>query len=199
MALTKTTELDLIQAWTNVPAATLAISAAEDIHLDYDVLLYIEVALIEAAAYDAYEIIIEISHANDYWQEFRRFSGTAETPATTKIADNPLAAAASVVNLDDSATGDFNVPGRKWFIKDGTMANSESVKTASDDAANEVTLCQDVLREHAVDSDCYDRVDEFPPIAIPFAASYVRVLVNNVDAANAIAYTVRKSGVLAMS
>jgi len=192
-ALTKTTAIDEIDAWQVVTAATLGEGNADAINDSYSTLLYIEVALIEAVAHSGCEVIVEVSYGDDNWMELVRFTGTAETAATTQTAEDPTSAGDTTVTLDDSATGDFDVVGRKWFIKDGTIGNSESVRTKSD-AANVVTLCQDTLREHAVDSDCYDRVDEWV-IEIPMGAAYVRTLINNSDADCDVAFTTRISKV----
>jgi hypothetical protein len=194
MPPTKTTTIDEIDAWQAVTAATLVVGNAEDVSGSYESMLYIEVAMIEAVAQSGAEVNVEVSYADDDWTSLVKFVGTAETPATTQIADNPAPAGATEILLDDSSTGDFNVIGRKWFIKDGTIGNSESVRTQSDDAANEVTLCQDTLREHAVDTDCYDRVDEWV-IKLPLSVSQVRVLYNNIDADSDIAVTSRISKV----
>ena len=190
-ALTMTTSIDEIDAWQAVTAGTMAEGTADSISDSYSTVLYIEVAMIEAVAQDGVTVIVEVSYADDNWMKLTEFTGTAETPATTQTAEDPTTAGDSTVTLDDSATGDFDVVGRKWFIKDGTIGNSESVRTKSDNA-NVVTLCQDTLREHAVDSNVYDRVDEWV-IRIPFGVAYVRTLVNNTDADSDVAFTTRIS------
>jgi len=189
-APTMTTALDEIDAWQAVTAGTMVVGSEEDIHLNYVTLWIVEVALTEAVASTGVEVIIEISYGDDNWVKLTSFMGTAETAATTQTAEDPTSAGDTTVTLDDSSTGDFDVVGRKWFIKDGTIGNSESVRTKSDNA-NVVTLCQDTLREHAVDSDVYDRVDEWV-IKIPFGAAYARTLVNNSDADCDAAFTTRK-------
>ena len=195
---TKTTSIDQIDAWQVVAAGTLITGNADSIADAYDAICYIEAALTgDASASDGIEIIVEVSYAADDWVTWAEVKGTAEDPATTKTADDPLAAEASVVNLDDSSTGDFDVPGRKWFILDGTGSNSESVRTESDDGSNAVTLCQDTLRQHAVDSDCFDRVDDWA-VKLPMAASQFRVLYNNVDATCACHVTTRVSKTTAL-
>lgn len=55
MALTKTTTIDVVDAWAAIPAATMREGAAESISGSYDSILYIEVALIEAVATDGVE------------------------------------------------------------------------------------------------------------------------------------------------
>jgi hypothetical protein len=191
-ALTMSTVLDEVDAWQAVTASTMVVGSEEDIHLNYRTFVCIEWALIEAVAHDGSGgISIEISYGDDNWIEWWGPVGvTAETAATTQTAEDPTPAGDTTVTLDDSATGDFDVVGRKWFIKDGTIANSESVKTKSD-AANVVTLCQDTLRAHAVDSDCYDRVDEWV-VLIPGGVAYFRILVNNGDADCDGAFTSRR-------
>jgi len=195
-ALTMTTSIDEVDAWQAVAAGTMGEGTPDSISVSYRTLLYIEVAMIEAVEQDGVTVIVEISYADDNWMKLTEFTGTGETPATTQTAEDPTSAGDSTVTLDDSSTGDFDVVGRKWFIKDGTIGNSESVRTKSDNA-NVVTLCQDTLREHAVDSNVYDRVDEWV-IAIPFGAAYVRTLVNNTDADSDVAFTTRVSKVTAI-
>ena len=179
-ALTKTTTFDTIDEWQSLAAATLGEGNAENISLSYSTLLYIEVALTTAAAQDGVEVIVEISYGDDDWMKLTSFKGTAETPATTTLNDAAATAGDSTITLTDATTGDFDVPGRKWFIVDGTVANSESVKTKSN-AVHTVTLCQDLMRSHADELNVWDRVDEWV-VKIPFGASYVRTLVNNTDA-----------------
>lgn len=191
-AITMSTTLDEVDAWQAVTAGTMVVGSEEDIHLNYSTIVCIEWAPIEAVAHDGGGgLSIEISYGDDNWIEFWGPVGfTAETPATTQTAEDPTSAADTTVTLDDSSTGDFDVVGRKWFIKDGTIGNSESVRTKSDNA-NVVTLCQDTMREHAVDSDVYDRVDEWV-VKIPGGIAYFRILMNNGDADCDGAFTSRR-------
>ncbi len=179
-APTKTTAFDTIDAWQALAAATLAIGNAEDISGSYETILYIEVALTTAAAQAGCDVIVEISYADDDWMQLTTFRGTAETPATTTFNDAAVTAGDTAVTLTDATTGDFDVPGRKWFIVDGTVGNSESVRTQVN-ATHTVTLCQDLMRSHANGLNVWDRVDEWS-ISIPFGAAFVRVLRNNTDA-----------------
>lgn len=195
-ALTMTTSIDEVDAWAAITAGTMREGTADQISDSYSTILYIEVAHIEAVAHAGYAVIVEVSYADDNWMQLTTFSGTAETCATTQTAEDPTSAGDTTVTLDDSSTGDFDVVGRKWFIKDGTIGNSESVRTLSDNA-NVVTLCQDTLREHAVNTDVYDRVDEWA-ILVPFGVAWVRVLVNNTDADCDLASTTRISKVTAL-
>jgi hypothetical protein len=196
MALTKTTSIVEIDAWQAVAAGTLGEGAVHDISAAYEALLYLEIALIEAVASDGCEAIIEVSYGDDNWMALTSVKGTAETPATTTINDADVGAGESSLTLTDATTGDFDIVGRKWFIKDGTIGNSESVRTKSI-ATHTVTLCQDLLRAHANGLSVYDRCDEWC-IALPPAASQVRVLINNVDADCDVAFTTRISKITAL-
>lgn len=195
-APTMTTSIDEIDAWQVVTAATLGEGNADSISDSYTTILYIEVALIEAVAHSGCEVIIEVSYGDDNWMELLTFTGTAETAATTTLNDAAATAGDSTITLTDATTGDFDVNARKWFIKDGTIGNSESVKTKSL-ATQTVTICQDLLRSHADSLNVYDRVDEWV-ISIPFGASYVRTLINNTDADCDVAFTTRISKVTAL-
>jgi hypothetical protein len=179
-APTKTTSFDTIDAWQALAAATLAVGNAEDVSGSYLTIVYIEVALTDTDAQAGCDVIVEISYAADDWIELVTFRGTAETPATTTLNDAAANAGDTSITLTDATTGDFDVPSRKWFIVDGTVANSESVKTQVN-ATHTVTLCQDLLRSHANSLNVWDRVDDWP-INIPNAAAFVRVIINNTDA-----------------
>jgi hypothetical protein len=196
-ALTMTTSIDEVDAWQAVTAGTLVEGTAKAISTSYTTLLYIELAYIEAVANDGATVIIEISYADDNWMKLTEFTGTAETPATTTLNDAAANAGDSAITLTDATTGDFDVPGRKWFIKDGTIGNSESVKTKVN-AVHTVTLLQDLIRSHADALNVYDRVDEWV-VSIPFGAAYVRTHINNTDADCDLAYTTRVSLVTALN
>ncbi len=189
-APTKTTTIDQIDAWQAVTGGTMVVGTADDISDSYATILYIEVAPVEAAAQDGATVIVEISYGDDDWVLLTTFASTAETPATTTTV-GAVTDANTVIDLTDSATGDFDVVARKWFILDGTIGNSESVRTKSN-ATNAVTLCSGIMRSHASGVNVYDRVDDWA-IAIPTAASYVRVLINNTDADCDVAFTTRIS------
>jgi len=179
-ALTKTTAFDTIDAWQAVAPAVLVVGNAEDVSASYSALLYIEVALTDTDAQDGCTVIVEVSYAADDWITLTTFTGTAETPATTTINDATANAGDTSITLTDATTGDFDVPGRKWFIVDGTVGNSESVRSVVN-ATHTVTLCQDLMRAHANGLSVWDRVDDWV-VSIPLAASQVRVIVNNTDA-----------------
>ncbi len=191
-AITKTTAIDTIDAWQALAAATLAVGNADDISGSYQTKLYLEIAYTNANAQAGVDVLVEISYADDDWVLLTRFTTTGDTPATTTLNGAVTATDASII-LTDATTGDFDVPARKWFIVDGTVANSESVKTVVN-AVHTVTLAQDVIRSHNTALNVWDYVYE-RTISIPMPAAYVRVLINNVDADAQIHWTTRVSKV----
>lgn len=195
-ALTMTTSIDEVDAWQAVAAATLGEGNADSVSDSYCTILYIEVALTDSDAQAGCTVIIEVSYADDNWMKLIEFTGTAETPGADAINDASCTAGDTTLTLDDSSTDDFDVVGRKWFVLDGTVGNSESVRTKSD-STNVVTLCQDILRNHADNTVVWDRVDEWV-INIPFGVAYVRTLINNTDADAGVHFTTRISKVTAL-
>lgn len=180
-ALTKTTTFDTIDAWQALAAGTLAVGNAEDVSGSYSTILYIEVALTGAAAQSGCDVIVEISYATgDDWIELVTFQGTAETPGIDDVNDTP-AAGETTITLTDALTDDFDVVGRRWFIQDTTVAESEVVRTKSIGASDTVTLCQDLKYTHADAELVTDRADQWP-VTIPFGAAFIRTIINNSDA-----------------
>jgi len=177
----KTTTLDEIDAWQIVTAGTLVVGNAEDLSDCTKAILYVECAPIEAVATDGAQGWVEVSYGEENWILLYPFTGTAETVATTTIVGT-VADSNTAIHLTDATTGDFDVIGRKWFIKDGTIANSEVVRTQSI-ATNLVTLCDDVINGHAAGISVYDRVDSWIiSLSSASPASKTRVIFNNVDA-----------------
>jgi len=185
-APTKTTAFDTIDAWQSLAAATLAVGNSEDVSASYSTVVYVEVALTGAAAQDGVTVIVEIAPLpGDDWVELAAFTGTAETPGVDDLNEaGGTSAGDTTITLTDATTDEFDVIGRRWFIVDTTVAESEVVRTKSI-AGNVVTLCQDAKYAHADAEVVTDRVDQWP-VRLPFPASYVRVLVNNTDADAAV-------------
>lgn len=180
-APTKTTVFDGIDAWQSLAPATIAVGNAEDISASYSTIIYIEVALTDSDAQAGVDVEVEISYADDDWRTFwGPVKGTAETPGADDLDEVGGATAGdATITLTDATTDDFDVMGRRWFIIHGTVANSESVRTATV-TTHTVTLTQDLLRSHVDAQVVWDRVDEWT-VAIPFPAAYVRVIINNSD------------------
>ena len=193
--ITKTTTVDVVDAWQALAASTLAVGNAEDISGSYRTNVYLEFAYTtNNTAHSGVEYIVEISYADDNWVQLIRRTTIGDTPQADAINDASCTAGDATVELDDATTDDFDVKGRKWFILDGAnVANSESVKTVSN-AGNVVTLAQDILRSHLDNTVVYDFVTE-NVVSIPMAAAYFRVLVNNTDADCTVHWTSRVSKV----
>ena len=194
MPLTKTTAIDTIDAWQAAAVAVTTVGAAKSLTDSFETILYVELAITNAAVNDGIDVIIELSYADDEWVEFARFTTPSTDPTTTTL-DGEAAATDTVIALTSSV--DFNVEGKKWFILDGTIANSETVRTISV-STNDVTIAQDLIRTHATASNVYSEVFEWI-VQLPFAAAQVRTSINNLDAGSAAAWTTRVSKVTALS
>ena len=191
-ALVKTTTIVELDPWQAVAAATLDVGSAGDISGSYSTLLYLEIAYADNTAQDGVEVSIEVSYGDDDWTLLTpTFTTPADTPAIDTINDATSNPGDTTVILTGGAD-DFDLPGRKWFIKEATAANSESVRTKS--GSGTITICQDLIRGHTNGASCYDYVFE-QIIPIPTSFAYVRVLINNVDGAAPIYYTTRLSKV----
>ncbi len=195
-ALTKTTSIVVLDAWQSVASGTLTTGSAGDIQLSYDTILYLEIAYADAATQDGVGVSIEVSYGDDDWtlltQPFTTPSASSQSGTIT--LDGAVGAGDTVIALSDASA--YSTPAQKWFIVDGTVANSESVRTKSA-AANNVTLCHDVLRGHGPGLSVFVGVHDYI-IPIPAAFAYVRVLINNTDADADVHFTTRISKVTAL-
>jgi len=180
LAQTKTTAIDEVDAWQAVAAATMVVGTAKDVSGSYSTIVFLEVAYSDADAQAGVDIIVEVSYAADNWTQLTTFKTTAIDPATTTLNDATADAGDTAITLTDATTGAFDVPGRKWFILDGTVGNSESVRTVVN-ATHTVTLAHDLIRSHANSLNVFDYVYE-TVIPIPVAAAQYRILFNNTDA-----------------
>ena len=192
----KSSAVDVVDAWQTVTAATAVVGSVGDLSDAYgDSILYVEVAQIEAVAHAGGSgPVVQVSYTDDDWVDYWTLSLTADTAATTTTV-GAVTDANTVVDLTDASTGDFDVVARKWFIKDGTIANSETVYTVSE-TGNAVTLASGCIRSHASGVSVYDRVDDFA-VSIPEGVTKVRMLWNNTDADCDIAVTCRLNKVTA--
>ncbi len=192
-ALTKTTAVDVIDDWQLVAAATLDVGNAKSISSAYDAILYVEIVYAHDNAQDGVGVIVEGSYGDDNWTLLADFTTEGINPSGSDTLNGEEAAGQTIVTLDARVT--FDTPGQKWFIVDGTVANSESVRTkATSGGAQDLELCHDLLRTHADVSVVWDVVVE-RVIPIPAAFAYVRVIINNTDANAPIYYTTRLSQV----
>ena len=196
MALTKSSTIDVVDAWQAVTAANMAVGSVADLSDSYNSIMYIETAAVETVAHGTgTQVIVEVSYADDEWTTLTTFRGTAETGDKSPINVDATAADGTIAII--SSAGDFDTVGRKFLIKDATIGNSEAVRTKSATTVI-ITLAQDLIRAHLTTAICYDRVDDFV-VSLPTAAAKARLLVNNDDADCDIAFTSRISKVTAVS
>ena len=179
--LTKTTTIDTVDAWQALGAGLLKTGNQEDNSTSFATTVYIEIAYTDAQEQSGVDIIIETSYNDDDWITLSGGLVTTitDTPATTTL-NGAVTATDATITLTDATTGDFDVKARKWFIVDGTVANSESLKTESN-STHVVTMTQDALRSHNTGLNCWDMVVEHS-FSIPISAGAFRVLINNTDA-----------------
>jgi len=179
--LTMTTSFDTIDAWQALGAATLAVGNSEDVS-DYSVILYIETAYSGSAAQAGCDVIVEISYATgDDWIQLHTFKGKAVTPGLNDLDEGGgTSAGDTTITTTSGATQDFDVVGQRWFILDGTVGESEIVRTKSWDTQT-ATLVQDAKYAHSDAEVISDAVDQWA-IKLPLGATFVHVLINNSDA-----------------
>ena len=191
MALTKTTVIDVVDPWVAVPAATLKTGAAESLSTSYSSMLYIEVCPVEdAVEQSGMDIIIEVSYADDNWTTFTTLKSSKAT-SNADTLNGGESAGDTAMDLTDS-TG-YDTKGQLWLIYDGTIANSEVVRTKSDNI-HEITVCYNIKHDHADTTPTHTGVDHWA-IELPLSAAQVRVLYNNTDANCDMAVTSRISKV----
>ncbi len=191
-ALSKTTSIIELDAWTNVTTAEMVAGVAGDISDSYETILYLEIAYSDADAQDGVGVSIEVSYGDDDWTllsaPFITPTGAAQNTATL---DGEASATDTIVDVS-SATG-LNTAAQKWFIEDAAESTSESVRTVSV-ATNAITIAQDLMRTHATGRPVWEIVHEYI-FPIPASFAFVRVLINNTDANADIFFTTRLSKV----
>ena len=129
------------------------------------------------------EVIVEVQYGNtdEDWRDLyvlRMGAGTA-----TVETFNDATVGASDTTFVTTGTS-MSTQGEKWFISDGTVANSEMVRVRSI-SSNTVTVVDGLTNAHANSLSLTNGVDEkyFP---IPADISSIRVLFNNDDATAAM-------------
>ena len=187
-AITKTTTIDVIDAWQTVAAGELNVGNAYNISLSYQTFIAIRYTgePDQSLAAGALQFLIEISYAPDNWTLFRNYHAVGLDTEDTTISGTE-AAGQTVLTLTDAATDGFDTVGLKWFILDGTIANSEIVRTKSA-AGDDITIAHDTINSHT-DSVVINEVHE-TIIKIPMPAAWVRVLPLNTDVDCDAHYTV---------
>ena len=182
-ALTMTTTEGAGSAWVEVTAAQAVVGTALTVSTGYSKTLLLEHGYTEAGDSTGAEYTVEISEDGANWVEFYGpFKSTVDaTIATTDVNDADSTAGDAFLILTDCVTGEFDVVNRLWFVKDGTIANSEIVRTISVAAMDTVTLAAVTAHTHADEVNVYDRACNWS-IHIPPSAAKVRVICYNSDA-----------------
>ena len=186
---TKTSTVTKVDAWQIVTAATTVEGSAADFTDSYgDGIFNVEIAQIEAVAHAGGNgPMVQVSVDGRTWLDYQVLSLTAGTAGTTTTVGALTADANTVVDLTDATTADFDEQGRAWFIKDGTIANSEVVFTKSN-ATNAVTILDAVQVSHSTGVNVYDRVDQFSVVIVePF--QYAKLVAINTDSDCDIAFS----------
>lgn len=170
-----------IDEWAVISAASMREGATESILSDIEVALEITVCKVEAVAHDGEcYIIIEVSgntSGDEDWTELVTFQINAETAKTTTL-DAEAATTATVIPL--TATGDFDTKGDKYFIKNGTIANSEIVRNNGVNAGVSITILDGLTNTQQNGVSIYNPVEPFA-FVLPSAYRRCRVLINNLD------------------
>ena len=178
-AITKTTTIDVVDAWQTVNAGELNVGTAHNISTSYETYLAIRYTgePDQSLAAGALQFLVEISYAEDNWTLLHNYSAVALDTEDTTISGTE-AAGQTILTLTSAVTDGFDTVGLKWFILDGTIANSEIVRTKSASGDN-VTIAHDTINSHT-DSVVINEVHEII-ISIPMPAAWVRVLPLNED------------------
>ena len=171
-----------IDEWAVIAAATIREGVATAIPDDLQITVGITICKIEAVAHDGHaEVIVEVSHmtsGDEDWIELPGFEITAETASTTTL-DAEAAAAATTVPL--TATANFTTKGDLYFIKNGTIANSEIVRNNGYADGVSITILDGLTNTQQNAVSIYTSVEQWP-VKIPPEFRRFRVLINNLDA-----------------
>lgn len=180
-ALTKSTSIDVIDAWQNVAVATCVVGTAEDVSASYSTLLYVQAVPTSAAAQSGMTIDVYVSYGTANWVKLTGVTTTAVTGATTTTV-GAVTDANSIIDLTDATTAHFDHLIARWFILDAAdVTKSEVVMTKSGLGGSTLTLASNIQNSHTTGRSVYTGVEEWV-FQIPFAASQVRTIVNNTDA-----------------
>ena len=172
-----------IDEWAVITAATIREGAAIAIPDDIAISIQVTISKVEAVAHDGHaEIIIEVSDqtsGDEDWTELpSKVEITAETASTTTL-DVEAAATATTVPL--TATANFTTKGDRYFIKNGTIANSEIVRNNGYSDGVSITILSGLTNTQQNGVSIYTSAEQWI-FAISPEYRRCRVLINNLDA-----------------
>lgn len=178
-----------VDAWQTVAAGTMNEGNITDISTSAST--YIAIQYTGEAGQDllAGDLVFAVEIAESDvgpWILYRNIFAIGLTTLGDTISGTE-AAGQEVVTLTDASTDGFDTIGLKWFILDGTIANSEVVRTKSA-SSNNLTLVDVTLNEHT-NSVVINEVHEII-VSIPVGFKKVRISPINADATCDAYYTV---------
>ena len=171
-----------IDEWAVVTAATQRKGTEFATPDDIKVGVIVTVCKVEAVAHDGEaHIIIEVSRnttGDEDWAELITSKINAETASSTTL-DAEAASLATTVPL--TATANFITKGDRYFIKNGTTANSEIVRNNGYSDGVSITILDGLTNTQQNSVNIYTSVEQFV-FSLPEEFRRGRVLVNNKDA-----------------
>lgn len=178
-----------VDAWQTVASGTMNEGNITDISTSVSTFVAIQYtgeAGQDLAAGDL-EFMVEIAESDaGPWILYQAISAVGLTTLGDTISGTE-AAGQEVVTLVDASTDGFDTIGLKWFILDGTIANSEVVRTKSA-SGNDLTLVDLTLNAHT-NSVVINEVHEVV-VSIPVGFKKVRISPINADTTCDAYYTV---------
>ena len=171
-----------VDEWAIVSAGTQRKGNEIAIPDDMQITIIVPICKIEAVAHDGECIItIEASEqisGDETWVDLLPLKINAETASATTL-DAEAAAGATTIPI--AATAGFTVKGDKYFIKNGTIANSEIVRNNGYSDGVSITTLRGLTNTQQNGVSIHTSVEDFV-FTIPSPFRRVVVLVNNKDA-----------------
>lgn len=171
-----------IDEWAIITAATMREGTATAIPDDIRIAIEIYICKVEAVAHDGEAtVIVEVSSnttGDEDWTVLAEFKITAETASTTTL-DAEAASGQTTIPL--TATANFITKADRYFIKNGTIANSEIVRNNGYSDGVSITALDNLTNTQANGLSIYTGVEDWI-VRIPADFRRFRVLINNADA-----------------
>ena len=186
-----------LDAWEQIAQNDVREGAAVDLSGSFASALHIDVALGNTTAHTGTRILVQASSAaadDEFWTTIHDFIVLVGTANTEVVLNNPLAAAASAIEVAE-LTGFTVATGGTLlaFLLDNTVANSELVRIVSTsvEAGNDlINLLDPVKREHAVTTSVLSNKAATYQVDLPMGALRARVIYDNLyDADGATMYS----------
>ena len=168
----------VITDWTAVAQNTLVHSDILDISDDLEAQLMLQAFLDTTTAHTGTKIIVEVSwntSGDEDWTDLTERVILIGTAATDLIEDNPLTAGSTSLTLTGHT---LTVEGIWLGIEDGTIANSELGRVASQ-SANAVVLLDGTTNEHAQNTAVFNVAISDVIALLSASIRRVRIVVDN--------------------